>query len=109
MAAACDGRRCPTTAPSPDPAAGLERRPAVAAPGAGELDRWQAQVLGRVLMRAEVWVHSTGLSEAAVRSGLMSPVGDVATAVREALIRRGPRARLCVLPRGPLTVATPLA
>jgi hypothetical protein len=38
---------------------------------------------------------------------LMAPVGDLATAVSQALSRRGPRARLCVLPRGPLTVATP--
>jgi nickel-dependent lactate racemase len=76
--------------------------------GPGELDGWQAQVLGRVLMRAEVWVHSSGLSDTAVRSGLMSPVADLATAVSEALTRRGPRARLCVLPRGPLTVATPI-
>jgi lactate racemase len=77
--------------------------------GPGELDGWQAQVLGRVLTRAEVWVHSAGLSDAAVRTGLMVPVGDLATAVTEALTRGGPRARLCVLPRGPLTVATPTA
>ena len=77
--------------------------------GPGELDGWQTQVLGRVLTRAEVWVHSAGLSDAAVRSGLMTPVGDLATAVGEALTGRGPRARLCVLPRGPLTVATPTA
>jgi nickel-dependent lactate racemase len=76
--------------------------------GPGELDGWQAQVLGRVLQRAEVWMYSEGLSDLAVGSGLMTPVGDVAAAVTEALERKGPGARLCVLPRGPLTVALPL-
>jgi nickel-dependent lactate racemase len=75
--------------------------------GPGEVDRWQAQVLGRVLGRAEVWVYSDGLSDRAVRAGLMTPVHDLATAVRAALEQKGDRARLCVLPEGPLTVATP--
>jgi len=74
--------------------------------GPGRLDVWQTQVLGRVLERAEVWVHSEGLSEAEIRSGLMVPVADASAAVSEALARRGPGARLCVLPQGPLTVAT---
>ena len=47
--------------------------------GPGELDRWQAQVLGRVLGRAEVWVFAEGLGDRAVRSGLMTPVHDVGT------------------------------
>jgi lactate racemase len=75
--------------------------------GAGQVDAWQTQVLGRVLRRAEVWVHSDGLSDADVRSALMTPVDDVTTAVADALARAGAGARLCVLPHGPLTVATP--
>ncbi len=75
--------------------------------GAGQVDAWQTQVLGRVLRRAEVWVHSDGLSDADVRSALMTPVDDVTTAVADALGRAGAGARLCVLPHGPLTVATP--
>ncbi len=74
--------------------------------GPAGLDVWQAQVLGRVLERAEVWMHSDGLGDEEVRAGLMVPVGDLATAVHDALGRRGPGARLCVLPHGPLTVAT---
>ncbi len=74
--------------------------------GPGELDGWQAQVLGRVLGRAEVWVYSGGLSDEAVRSGLMTPVHDLEAAVGKAL-DRGRSSRLCVLPQGPLTVATP--
>jgi nickel-dependent lactate racemase len=69
-------------------------------------DGWQAQVLGRVLRRAEVWLHSDGLSDEAVRSAWLRPIHDLAGAVREALDRQGPGARLCVLPEGPLVVAT---
>ncbi len=74
--------------------------------GPGEVDGWQTQVLGRVLARAEVWVYSDGLSDRAIASGLMTPVHDVAAAVGHALDRRGPTARLCVLPQGPLIVPT---
>ncbi len=72
----------------------------------GRLDAWQAQVLGRVLGRAEVWMFSEGLSDDAVRSAMLSPVHDLSAAVELALDRTGPGARLCVLPHGPLTVAT---
>ncbi len=74
--------------------------------GPGRLDAWQAQVLGRVLGRAEVWMFSEGLSDDAVRSAMLSPVHDLSAAVAAALDRTGPGARLCVLPHGPLTVAT---
>jgi hypothetical protein len=71
------------------------------------VDGWQAQVLGRVLSRAEVWVFSDGLSHDAARSAFLTPVDDLTGAVAEALARSDPGARLCVLPHGPLTVATP--
>jgi nickel-dependent lactate racemase len=77
----------------------------VAASGAPELDRWQAQVLGRVLQRAEVQLYSDGLSAATTRGALLEPVDDLSAAVIEALGRSAGR-RLAVLPEGPLTVAT---
>lgn len=77
-----------------------------AAGGAGERDRWQAQVLGRVLRRAEVWLRTDGLSDDEVRGAHLRPVGDVTAAVAEALDAAGPGARCCVLPQGPLAVAT---
>jgi nickel-dependent lactate racemase len=77
-----------------------------AAGGAAETDRWQVQVLGRVLERADVWLHSDGLSDDEVRAAHLTPVGDVSEAVAGALDRAGPGARLAVLPEGPLTVAT---
>ena len=76
------------------------------ATGAPELDRWQAQVLGRVLARAEVHLHSGGLDEAAIAGALLIPAPDLDGAVAAALERLGPGARVAVIPEGPLTVAT---
>ncbi len=74
--------------------------------GDSEPDRWQVQVLGRVLSRADVWLHTDGLDDEEVRAAHLRPVADVSEAVAEALAASGPSARLCVLPEGPLTVVT---
>jgi lactate racemase len=78
----------------------------VAAHGGPELDRWQAQVLGRVLSRAEVQLHSDGLDAATVTDALLVPAPDLDEAVEAALGRLGARPRVAVIPEGPLTVAT---
>jgi len=79
--------------------------------GPAQVDGWQSQVLARVLARADVWFHSDGLSDRSIRSARMRPVADLAAGLEEALAagagHPGRPARLCVLPRGPLTVATP--
>jgi nickel-dependent lactate racemase len=71
-----------------------------------ELDRWQAQVMGRVLRRAQVWLRSEGLTDEMARGALLHPVADLSTAVTAAVGQRGAGARVAVLPEGPLTVAT---
>jgi nickel-dependent lactate racemase len=78
----------------------------VAAGGGPELDRWQAQVLGRVMQRAQVWLYSGGLSDEVIRGAQLRPVGDISAAVVEALAELGGAGRVAVLPEGPLTVAT---
>jgi nickel-dependent lactate racemase len=76
------------------------------ASGAPELDRWQAQVLGRVLARAEVHLHADGLDEHAFPGALLTSAPDLDRAVTNVLERLGPGARVAVMPEGPLTVAT---
>lgn len=78
----------------------------VAAADGPDLDVWQAQVLGRVLQRADVFLYSDGLDEQVTRDALLHPVDDLSTAVHDALARQGRHARIAVLPEGPLTVAT---
>ena len=72
-----------------------------------QLDRWQAQVLGRVLQRAPVGLFAPGLTEEQTRRAHLEPVRDFGKALERALAARGPSARVCVLPFGPLTVADP--
>jgi hypothetical protein len=75
------------------------------AAGRSEADRWQAQVMGRVLQRARVRLRTDGLTGPEVRDALLDPVEDLSTAVAEALSAAGEGARCCVLPQGPLAVA----
>jgi nickel-dependent lactate racemase len=77
-----------------------------AAAVAPELDRWQAQVLGRVLARAEVQLFSEGLGAGTVADALLTSVPDLDAAVATSCRRLGPDARVAVMPQGPLTVAT---
>ena len=56
--------------------------------GPSETDRWQAQVLGRVLRHAEVWLHTDGLDRRRRRGAFLRPVADVTDAVAEALDTR---------------------
>jgi lactate racemase len=76
------------------------------ASGAPELDRWQAQVLGRVLARAEVYLHADGLDGHALPGALLTAAPDLDRAVAAGLERLGSGARVAVMPEGPLTVAT---
>jgi lactate racemase len=76
------------------------------AAGGPELDLWQAQVLGRVLTRAEVHLYSEGLTERMVRAAQLLPVGDLDADLAQVINRLGGSPRLAVLPEGPLTVAT---
>ncbi len=77
------------------------RSPALRRPTGG-----RSRCSGACLRRAAVWLHTDGLSEDEVRAAHLSPVGDVSDAVARALDQAGPAGRLCVLPQGPLTVAT---
>ena len=85
--------------------AATSRRALVEETAPGEVDRWQVQVLGRVLERARVWLYAPGLRDEEVAGAHLRPVADLGQAIAEALADAGPAARLCVLPEGPLTVA----
>ena len=71
-----------------------------------ELDRWQAQVLGRVLQRAQVWLFSEGMTDQMTTDAFLVPVHDLSTVVDDALAALGGAGTVAVLPLGPLTVAT---
>ncbi len=63
-------------------------------------------MLGRVLARGAVRLHSDGLGAEAIRAAQLVPAPDLDEAVDDSLAGLGPSARVAVLPEGPLTVAT---
>ena len=88
-------------ASAPTPAAVLA---AIEARATTVPDQWQVQILARILAKARVGVHTTGLTDADLRTAHLFAVPDIAAAVRDELARLGPDARVCVLPEGPQTI-----
>ena len=75
----------------------------LATPGFVRPEQWQAQIQALIQRRARVLVHSS-LPDEVVRACHLTPCHDIAAAVAQELQRRGPQARVAVLPQGPLTI-----
>ena len=75
----------------------------VATPGFVKPEQWQAQIQALIQRKARVLVHSA-LPDEIVLSAHLTPCHDIATEVLQELERRGPGARVAVLPQGPLTI-----
>lgn len=75
----------------------------VATPGFVRPEQWQAHIQALIQRRARVLLHSK-LDDATVRACYLEPCPDIAAAVTAELERRGPDARVAVLPQGPLTI-----
>lgn len=75
----------------------------LATPGFVRPEQWQAHIQALIQRRAHVRLFST-LDEATVRACFLEPCPDIGAAVAAELERRGPDARVAVLPQGPLTI-----
>lgn len=75
----------------------------LATPGFVRPEQWQAQIQALIQRRAEVLVYSS-LPEDVIRAAHLIPCRDISAAVNERLQKRGPGARVAVLPQGPLTI-----
>jgi nickel-dependent lactate racemase len=73
-------------------------------PGYQRHDMWEAQVQALVLQKADVYVHSDGLSDAQIREALLTPCRDIEACVAALRRKYGPECRICVLPEGPQTI-----
>ncbi len=72
-------------------------------PGFLRAEQWQAQIQALVQRRANVLLYSS-LPDKIVRGAFLTPCHDISAAVRRRLEDLGPRARVAVLPQGPLTI-----
>ena len=76
----------------------------ISQPGFRRHDQWEAQIQARVQQLAEVYVHSSHLSDEQVRGMLMRPCHDIEGTLARLGERYGPGSRICVLPEGPQTI-----
>jgi nickel-dependent lactate racemase len=67
-------------------------------------DQWQVQIQARIQVKAEVFVHSSYLSDGDLFQAHLRPAPDVSALVAEQVARIGPGARVVVLPEGPQTI-----
>jgi lactate racemase len=83
----------------------------LAQPGFSQPDQWQVQIQALIQLRAEVLVHSAGLTDSQIQQALFTPCADIGQAVAERRARLGAgarasnSARVCVMPDGPQTIA----
>ncbi len=75
----------------------------LATPGFVRPEQWQAQIQSLIQRRAHVEIYSA-LPDDVVRACHLTPCRDLGARVQAELQRRGPQARVAVLPQGPLTI-----
>jgi len=75
----------------------------LSAPGFVRPEQWEAQIQALIQRRAEVLLYSS-LPDDIARRAFLTPCHDISAAVARRLEALGPRARVAVLPQGPLTI-----
>jgi nickel-dependent lactate racemase len=73
-------------------------------PGFLKQDQWQAQIQVQIQLKADVYVHSSYLSETQIRDALLKPAPSIEATLAELADTYGPNPHICVLPEGPQTV-----
>ena len=67
-------------------------------------DQWQVQIQAKIQSDCRVVMHTSHLSDSDLATAHLTQTDDIAGTVAEAVRDAGPRARVCVLPEGPLTI-----
>lgn len=67
-------------------------------------DQWQAQVMAQIMLKEEVYVHSSFLNDEQIQSVMLKPARDITATLRQLVEEIGPDARICFLPEGPVTI-----
>lgn len=75
----------------------------ICSPGFSWPEQWAAHIQSLIQQQAEVHLYSA-MPEETVRRAHLIPCRDIAETVDDSLHRFGPRARIAVLPQGPLTI-----
>jgi len=67
-------------------------------------DQWEAQVLAKVLQRAEVIVVSKGVKDKVIEDMMMTPASTPEEALNLALRKTGKNAKIVAIPEGPFII-----
>jgi nickel-dependent lactate racemase len=108
IAAACDdglpdhGKYAQLLAQAGSPQGVLDM---IAEPGFSQPDQWQVQIQAMIQQRAEVHVYSDGLTDEQIKRALFTPCRNIEQTVANLLEKYGTKARICVIPDGPQTIA----
>jgi len=73
-------------------------------PGFLKHDQWQAQIQAQIQLKADVYLHSHGLSDEQIRAARLNPAPSLGGTLAQLVKKYGPSARICVLPEGPVTI-----
>ncbi|MBI5387869.1 MAG: nickel-dependent lactate racemase [Verrucomicrobia bacterium] len=76
---------------------------AISSSGSPTAEQWQAQTQALIQRKAKVLVHSS-LSDETLRAVHLTPCHDISAEVARRLAVSGSKARVAVLPQGPLTI-----
>jgi len=73
-------------------------------PGFLKHDQWQAQVQAQIQLKADVFIHSGGLTNDQIRAAMLKPAPSLEKTLAQLVKKYGPKSRICVLPEGPVTI-----
>lgn len=76
----------------------------VSQPGFAAHDQWQVQIQAQIQQYAEVHVYSEGLTEQQILDAHFTPCLEPEATLDTLISKFGPKASICVLPEGPLTI-----
>lgn len=66
-------------------------------------EQWQSQIQALIQRKAKVFIHS-GMDDEVIRRAHLQPAADIAALVGRLQAEQGRKARIAVLPQGPLTI-----
>jgi nickel-dependent lactate racemase len=75
----------------------------IQSPGFCHAEQWQAQIQAQVQRVAKVKVYSS-LADEIIRAAHMEPIHSIEAEIAACIARHGEKARIAVLPQGPLTI-----
>lgn len=76
----------------------------ISAPSYSRQDQWQAQILAQTLLKAQVYVYSSHLTDEQLHEAMVLPCRNIPAWLDDMRLIYGQQASICVMPEGPMTI-----